>query len=536
MSTIDTHAAPARSATVPASVSGAAEWVTSADHKRLGRLMIGGAMLSAIVVAAVGAVLAFERITTDNFELIPISAAPEWTAFFGHGLVFLVLAPLFLGLAVAIVPLQVGARALSFGRLAQFGAWTWFFGTALVVVSLGAGGGPSGERADLVELFLFGVILTLAGLVAVSVSVAATVLTSRTAGMDLMFVPAFSWSALIGSAATLLTLPVGIGTTIFMFVEQSHIGTTFGETLDLATPVAWLGQTPTTLIFAVAVLGLAAEIAPVTFGVRQVLRPVMLIGVGVASAAMLTGITQTQHVLDLGGAGGDDLRSLVLFALFNLLPLLGIVLVLGAVALTARAGSASFSAPFAAAMLGLVSVLVAGGLSALMHVKSLELVGTVYDEGTRTFLVYGVLVAGFGAVAWWFPKWTGRKMGGAKVLLLSATGFAGTVLASVPYLIAGYDGQPSGALFGYDYSGFGKWWSAIAGVGHVLVLLATVGFAAAALRDARRGESAGDDPWNAHTLEWSVSSPAPASNFAELATVGSAEPLLDIKTSRGGDR
>lgn len=517
-------------------MTAAGAWVTSADHKRVGRLMVGASLLAATVTALVGAVLAFERVTTDNFELIPITSTPEWTTFFRYGLVLLVLAPLFLGLAVAIVPLQVGARALSFGRLAQFGTWTWIFGAVMVAVSLSTGGGPVGERTDLVQLFLFGLMMTIAGLFAVAVTVASTVLTSRAAGMDLMMVPAFSWSALVGSAATILTLPVALGSTIYLWVEQSHLGTTFGQTLDLAGPVEWLYRMPTTLIFAVAVVGLAAELAPVTFGVRQVLRPVMLVGVGLASAGMLTGVTQTQQILDLSGATGDDLRSAVLFALFNLLPLLGVVLVLLAVALDARSGSVAFNAPFAAAMLGLVAVLVAGGLNALLHVSSLELLGTAYEEAIRTFLTYGAVVGGIGAVAWWLPKWTGRKIADAKVLMFAGLAFLGTVLASAPYLVAGFDGQPADMLTGYDYSGTGKLWSILSGAGHVLMFLALAGFAVAALRASRAGDSVGDDPWNGHTLEWSVASPAPADNFADIATVGSAEPLLDLKPTEGAAR
>ena len=56
-----------------------------------------------------------------------------------------------------------------------------------------------------------------------------------------------------------------------------------------------------------------------------------------------------------------------------------------------------------------------------------------------------------------------------------------------------------------------------------LVVAATAGLMLAASR------TAADDPWDAQTLEWSVPSPAPVDNFETLATVGSPEPLLDVK-------
>jgi cytochrome c oxidase subunit 1 len=44
-----------------------------------------------------------------------------------------------------------------------------------------------------------------------------------------------------------------------------------------------------------------------------------------------------------------------------------------------------------------------------------------------------------------------------------------------------------------------------------------------------RGELAGDDPWDAWTLEWSTASPPPSYNFATLPEVKSRRPLWDLK-------
>ena len=63
----------------------------------------------------------------------------------------------------------------------------------------------------------------------------------------------------------------------------------------------------------------------------------------------------------------------------------------------------------------------------------------------------------------------------------------------------------------------------------ILVLLTVLAFIGLMLQSFRKGDGAGDDPWDAQTLEWATSSPAPDNNFAELHTVASAEPLLDIK-------
>jgi cytochrome c oxidase subunit 1 len=49
------------------------------------------------------------------------------------------------------------------------------------------------------------------------------------------------------------------------------------------------------------------------------------------------------------------------------------------------------------------------------------------------------------------------------------------------------------------------------------------------LRSYRRGAVAGNDPWDAWTLEWATSSPPSEYNFAELPVVRSARPLWDLK-------
>jgi cytochrome c oxidase subunit I+III len=55
----------------------------------------------------------------------------------------------------------------------------------------------------------------------------------------------------------------------------------------------------------------------------------------------------------------------------------------------------------------------------------------------------------------------------------------------------------------------------------------------------RTGKPAGDNPWDAWTLEWATTSPPPAYNFAVLPPVESARPLWDLRhpdTGRRGRR
>ncbi|MGZ6993128.1 MAG: hypothetical protein ACXVKJ_18610, partial [Ilumatobacteraceae bacterium] len=160
-----------------------------------------------------------------------------------------------------------------------------------------------------------------------------------------------------------------------------------------------------------------------------------------------------------------------------------------------------------------------------------RLSGTVFEEGTWLYIVYGAVLCALGAVTYWGPKLWGRMIPDKLVLPLAALGFLATVLAALPFLIAGFAKQPANATE-FDYSGPQNLWNGLAAAGHVLMFITVLAFVGLAARSFTKGPTAGDDPWDAHTLEWATSSPAPYANFAEVHSVASAEPLLDLKPRR----
>jgi heme/copper-type cytochrome/quinol oxidase subunit 1 len=516
--------------------------LTASDHKVIGRLFIGASLLALAGCVTVGLLLGIERI--DGTEtLFDADALADLFVAFRVGLLYGVLVPLLLGVAVAVVPLQLGARSLAFPRLAMAGFWAWAGGIVIVIVALANNGGPDGGNADMVDLFFAGFGLTAIGLCAAALPVAATVLTSRAPGMRMSRVPFFAWSALVAATGLLLMLPVLVGVLIYLYVDHRYAQGLFDGT--------WIGfalTQPTTYLFALPAAGVAAELIPVTFRTRMPRRGAVYVGLGLIGVAALSAVSQqANHDVPWAGSGldldgfDDKLADLLPYAFFTLLPVLGVVIVMAVGALAAKPSGERrlprITSPFVFSFLGLAMVLAGMLGGALTPIVDLGLQGTVFEEGALVCVVYGTVLAGLGALVYWTPKLTGRLVPDKAAIGLAVLGFLATALAALPYYIAGFADQPAASGV-YDYSGPAELWNVLVVVGHGLMAFVLLGSIAMVARALTSGPEAGDDPWKGQTLEWMTPSPAPVDNFVEVPTVMSPEPLLDMQAGpdRGTDQ
>ncbi len=316
MSTIDTSpeliTAPAErreeTAARGAAGSALAALVTSADHKVIGRLFVGASLLALLAITVLNALLGAERIDGDG-TLLDEGSIVQLFAAQRVGMLFGVLVPLLLGVAIAIVPLQLGARALAFPRLAMAGFWTWLAGLVIIIVALANNGGPGGGDGDMVDLFIAAHALLLIGLAAASVSVATSVLTTRAPGMRLGRVPFFSWGALIAAVGLILLVPVIVGTLVYLFVDHRHGRAIFGGNDGIAVWLRFAWTQPTTYLYALPAVGFLAEMVPVTFQRRAVLRGVTYAGIALVGVAALAGITPADVPRRLGRLGRRQARG-----------------------------------------------------------------------------------------------------------------------------------------------------------------------------------------------------------------------------------
>ena len=520
----------------------AAAWVTTTDHKRIGRMYVGVGLLALLVTSALGALLGLER-ADDGSTMLDADALLQMFQAYRVGLVFAAIIPLGLGLAIAVAPLQLGARSIAFPRVALTGFYSWLGGLALTLVALGRNGGIGGGDEQAIDLFLAGLGLMILGLLASAGCVATSVLTTRAPGMTMRRVPLFAWSALIGSLGMLLALPVVFGAIVYLFLDHRYAQLNFGGPEGIGTWLSWAFSVPAIVVYALPAIGVAAEMLPVTFKHRQVLRGVKFAGIALVGVTALAATTQQYvHDVTLDTDGETFIKGAVPFLVFAGLPLLGLVVALGLGLVTAQQGlvngKPSISSPFVFSLFGLLMIATGIAGNFLYGITDLELIGTSFEEGATLYVVYGAALGVMGGLAFWAPKLWGRVLPEKQVLPLALLGLLGTVLAALPLYIAGFLDQAGGlpasdadvsALLSIGNVDQGALWNTLSLAGHGLMALTVIAFVGLMLKSfTGAGDGAEQNPFGGHTVEWGAASPAPAHNYEHVVTVASSEPQFDM--------
>jgi cytochrome c oxidase subunit I len=143
-------------------------------------------------------------------------------------------------------------------------------------------------------------------------------------------------------------------------------------------------------------------------------------------------------------------------------------------------------------------------------------------------LVGGFVFGVFAGLYYWFPKATGRMLSekiGKWHFWLFCIGFNVTFL---PQHLLGFLGMPRRI---YTYAPGRGWelWSLVSTIGALIQAVGIACFVWNVIYSLKEGEKAGDDPWDAWTLEWAATSPPPEYNFEKLPVVQSSRPLWDLK-------
>ncbi len=429
---------------------------TSTDHKVIGRHYFFSGLLGLLAIVVVNVLIGVERLDGAD-TVLSSEAIPQLIDAQRIGLVFAVLLPLAMAMSVAFVPLQVGARSIVFPRLAFAGFWMWLGGLIITIVALVNNGGTLGGDSDMVDLFIVGLGLMAIGLTSSAGSVVTTILTTRAPGMTMRRISPSSWSALVFNLGVILVMPVFVGTLTYLFIDHRNARTGFGGNEGILDWVGWIVTQPATFLFAIPAIGMLVEIFPITFGKRTPARGVMFTGLALVGVAALGAITQ-QNIQNLPWAGSqlsttnldEKTRDLVPYVIFNGLPIIGVLLVLLVALQIARPteGMKLKVTPavfFAFFGYGMVFVGMLGNM--LYAIDDAGVQGTVFEEATLVYIVYGAALGAMGALVHWAPKLWGRRLHNTGAITLAFLGVAATILATFPLFIAGLLDQPAGVAY-----------------------------------------------------------------------------------------
>ena len=531
--------------------------VDSADHKVVGLVFLGTALLCFLVLRGVGAALGAELLA-DGSQIVG-GESRRLYSLYETGIVLLWAAPVWLGLATYLLPLQIGSSRLAFPRLQSLALWTHIGGAGLFVLGhlidpppgIGLSGreplqAPVGGVNDGTNLIMASfLLLGLATLLAAG-NLLTTALTMRADGMSLGRMPLFSWGVVAASAGSLLATPVFLGTSLLLYVDLHFAGTnlfTDGRASELVWQKGlWLYGRPEALLLLVPALGAACDMvvtaarrglaAPPPPPVPQRLQakaPAAVLsppsGHVIAAGALFaaTGFALLTWVQDRHGIDALILpTATVPTALFGAAAGLLVLLWLN----TLRQGKPKPSVPcgfvFGAFLLGVTTAVIAA-VAAFAEAD-----GKALGQGTIDLVTVGVpTLMAFGAMYHWARKLFGVPLSGGLgvIVLLSALG--GTLALGIGQAIAGFAGSDGQVK---EATGDARLGFAIAEVGQVLLLLAGILLALDVARAvaAGRRRTTPPDLTDGVTLEWAAPSPPPEDNFAELPEVRSDAPLLDL--------
>ena len=207
------------------------------------------------------------------------------------------------------------------------------------------------------------------------------------------------------------------------------------------------------------------------------------------------------------------------------------VIILTALVLSLWGGSIRFSVPmlFALAFLPMFGI---GGLTGLplgLSTPDIYLHDTYYVIGHFHYVVApGTLFALFAGIYYWFPKAAGYILNEALGKLNFWLMFIGMNLTFFPMHNVGLDGMPRRV---YTYTSEMGWdlLNMLSTIGALTIALGVLVFVYNFFYSMRKKELSGNDPWDGRTLEWSISSPPPHYNFAEIPNVSGLDPFWEQK-------
>jgi cytochrome c oxidase subunit I len=524
------------------------EWVTTVDHKRLGILYILYALVF-LVIAGLEAIIIRIQLMRPHYDFVSPQVFNRMFTMHGTTMIFFVVIPVLFGFANYLVPLMIGARDMAFPRLNAFSFWLTTLGGFLLYFSFvggnglyGAGNAPDvgwwayapltsrafspGHSSDYWTVAL---LVSGFGSIGTAINIVATIISMRCPGMTLNRMPLFAWLNLIMAGMVILAISPLTAAQVMLSVDRYLGGHFFdtqaGGSATLWMHFFWIFGHPEVYVLVIPAFAFVSEIIPV-FSRKPIFGYPVMVG-ATACIGFLSLSVWAHHMFTIGmNSYANGFFAITTFAvgiptgikIFNWLG-------------TMWGGRIQFKTPMLFCIAFLFQFLLAGLTGIMLGTAPFnwQLSGSYFVVAHFHYVIVGgIMFALFAAFYYWYPKITGRMFSETLGKLHFWLFFVGFHLTFDLMHIPGLLGMPR-RIYTYEP---GRGWETLnflVTIGAFVQGIAVLVFVANLIISYCKGAKAGNDPWDAWTLEWSVGSPPPAYNFSSIPTVASRRPLWDLK-------
>ena len=523
-------------------------WVITIDHKKLGLMYMMMAIFFLLVGGAEVICIRIQLALPNNHFLSP-QVFNRFFTMHGTTMVFLVGIPLVFAFTNYVVPLQIGARDMAFPRLNAFSFWMTFFGGMLLYYSFIGGGGlygmgnapdvtwwayaPLTARAfspgHATDYWALALIVTGIGTLGGAINTVATVICMRCKGMTLMNMPLLSWLMLVDSGLLLVVITPLTAAQIMLVIDR-YLGGHFFDTQAGGSALIWMhffwifGH-PEVYVLVFPAFAIASEVIPV-FSRKALFGYPAMVAASVGIAFVSLGVW-AHHMFTVGMTSAGN----AFFVLSTMLVGIPTGIKIFNWLATMWGGKIRFQIPMLFCTAFLFQFLCAGLTGIMLAVApwNWQLHNSYFVIAHFHYILVGAIVFNtFAGIYYWFPKATGRLMNeklGKWHFWLFFIGFHMTF--DIMHYV-GFLGMPRWI---YTYQADRGWnhLNLFISIGGIVQAIAVLIFAYNLIWSLFRGKIAGNDPWDAWTLEWSTASPPPDYNFATEPVVYSRRPLWDLK-------
>jgi cytochrome c oxidase subunit I len=519
---------------------------STVDHKEIGIRYIVTAFIF-LLLGGIEALLMRLQLAGPNRALLTPDQYNQLFSTHGMTMIFLYASPILSGFSNYLWPLLLGSRDIAFPRLNALSYWIYLAAGIFLYTGFLTGNGPNDGWFNYVpyamrdynpglnqDFYALGMVLLGISTTVGAANFIVTAMRTRAPGMSINRMPILIWGTLTASVANLIVVPAVSLAFLLLWMDRQY-GTHFFDPAGGGQPLLWqhlfwIFGHPWVYAIVLPAMGMVSDGLPV-FCRRPVVGYSLLALSTVAT--MILGFGVWVHHMFATGLPG---LGLSFFSGASI-----VITVPSAVAVFAWLATIWLGRPvITTAFLyfsSMILLFVIGGVSGFMTASvpvDWQLTDTYFVVAHLHYVLIGInLFPVLGAVYFWFPKMTGRLMDERLGRWNFWVTFIGFNLAFLPMHLTGLLGMPRRV---YTYAD-GMGWDTlnmITSVGSFVLAGGILLFLVNVAKSLKSGASAGPNPWDAPTLEWSVASPPPPYNFAVIPTVASRHPLWEGRLGEEG--